>query len=142
MITILHISDLQFGCKHRFGRLHSPPPPGAAPLPLDDEFNTLSRRLEDDLDLLAKQRLSPDLIVVTGDLAECGHAHELRDAFNLLAGLSSHLGLPPDRVAVVPGNHDVNRDLCHAYFSECKGANAEPQPPFVRKWGSPAVSMG
>ena len=45
-ITILHLSDLQFGKNHLFGRLHVPPP--------DAALNSLAVRLTDDLALLTR----------------------------------------------------------------------------------------
>ena len=45
-ITLLHLSDTQFGRNHRFGRLALPPP--------DDSFDTLLTRLGDDLGSLKK----------------------------------------------------------------------------------------
>lgn len=62
-ITILHVSDMQFGRNHRFGRLGL----GGA----DEKFDTLVKRLTDDLDKLRDdQGLKPDLVALTGDLAE------------------------------------------------------------------------
>ena len=59
-VTILHVSDMQFGKHHRFAD-----PEGG--------FDTLMRRLCDDLDLLARENgLAPDLVALTGDLAEWG----------------------------------------------------------------------
>ena len=49
---------------------------------------------------MAGQR--PDHIVVTGDLANIGLPQELAHALGWLEGLG-----PPDRVTVIPGNHDI-----------------------------------
>ena len=63
-VTILHLSDLQFGRNHRFGRLGLPPP--------DDTFDSLIARLAGDLRLLKEQEgLAPHLVVVSGDLGAC-----------------------------------------------------------------------
>src|SRR6266478_2710248 len=62
-ITILHLSDPQFGRNHRFGNLAAGDP--------DAQFDTLLQRLKDDLDLLIdKQGVKPQIVVVSGDLAE------------------------------------------------------------------------
>src|SRR5205823_8176794 len=51
-----------------------------------------------------------DLIIFSGDLAATGKATEF-DAGrrNLLDRLTEVTGLGPDRVVLVPGNHDVDR---------------------------------
>src|SRR5688572_11127167 len=104
-ITILHVSDVQFGKHHRFA----------------DEgggFDTLLRRLCDDLDLLRERNgLEPDLIALTGDLAEWGMKRELEQVAVFGERLLAHLQLDPERLLVVPGNHDINRKLCEAYFA-------------------------
>ncbi|HMG24684.1 MAG TPA: metallophosphoesterase, partial [Kofleriaceae bacterium] len=121
-VTILHVSDLQFGRHHRFS---------------DDGggFDTLLRRLCDDLDLLARDHgLAPDLIALTGDLAEWGMKREFDQVAELAEGLLAHLKLAPDRALVIPGNHDINRNLCQSYFLRCAGDGTEPRPPYWPKW--------
>ena len=126
-ITILHVSDIQFGVKHRFGRLNL----GGS----DEKFDTLLKRLTDDLDKLGdSEGLRPDLVVLTGDLAEWGKKKEYEDVYSFCVGLQEHLKLSRDRILVIPGNHDINRDLCEAYFSTCKGKDEEPREPYWPKW--------
>ena len=126
-ITILHLSDIQFGQKHQFGRLALGDP--------DAAFDTLLERLTQDLDQLRDEHgLKPDLLVVSGDLAEWGRKSEFEDALKFLAHLAEHLGLARRRVVVVPGNHDVSRKLCESYFNECEGRETEPERPFWKKW--------
>jgi 3',5'-cyclic AMP phosphodiesterase CpdA len=101
-ITILHLSDLQFGRHHRFADASG-------------GFDTLLRRLCDDLDLLREQNgLQPDLIALTGDLSEWGMRRELEQVAAFGEGVLAHLQLAPERLLVVPGNHDINRNLCEA----------------------------
>ena len=57
----------------------------------------------DDLCALVND-LRPDVIVVTGDLVHLGLPAEIEEAADWLRALGS-----PDRVFVVPGNHDVYR---------------------------------
>ncbi|MBI4819053.1 MAG: metallophosphoesterase [Deltaproteobacteria bacterium] len=126
-LTILHISDPQFGRRHRFGK--------AAPGP-DAGWDSLSARLRTDLEgLLAPERQSIDLIVVTGDLTETGRASEFSEFRSFIDDLRNSLRLDRSRVLVVPGNHDVNRALCQAYFSKCEGEEVPPEPPYWPKWG-------
>jgi 3',5'-cyclic AMP phosphodiesterase CpdA len=75
MLTVLHTSDLQVGKPYR---------PYAA--------EALVR---------ASEALSPDVVVVAGDLTQRAKAHEYRTARALLARLG------PAPVVVTPGNHDV-----------------------------------
>lgn len=122
-ITILHVSDMQFGRNHRFGR-------GA-----DEPFDTLLRRLTDDLDQHHKlQGLKPDVVALTGDLAEWGQKTEYEDVYKFCVGLQEHLKLSRDRILVIPGNHDVNRKLCEGYFAQCDGREKKPVAPYWPKW--------
>ena len=49
-----------------------------------------------------------DYLVLSGDIASHANEDEYRAAFELVDGLVKRFGLDPDRVLVVPGNHDVN----------------------------------
>src|ERR1022692_1756784 len=101
-LTILHVSDPQFGAHHLFG--------GNGLTPADRAEDTLFRRLHNDLAHLADEHgLLPDLLVVTGDLAEWGLRSEFRQVTDFLGALSEAAGIPRRHVAIVPGNHDVNR---------------------------------
>lgn len=125
-ITVLHISDMQFGKFHRFAEKHGTPP---------NPRDTLITRLTDDLDRLAKENgLRPDLIVCTGDLAEWGMPREFAEAFDFLGKLCLHCGVPRKRCIVIPGNHDINRSNCEAYFKECQGDGEMPVFPWFPKW--------
>ena len=126
-VTILHVSDMQFGRHHRFGHLGL----GGA----DEKFDTLLKRLTDDLDLLRKDEgIAPDLVALTGDLAEWGKPKEYDDVLRFCEGVQAHLGLGRDRILVIPGNHDINRPLCSAYFSEREGLDERPVEPYWPKW--------
>jgi 3',5'-cyclic AMP phosphodiesterase CpdA len=97
-ITILHLSDTQFGRNHRFGRLGLPEP--------DAPFDTLFARLRDDLQYLKSEHgLVSDLLVASGDLAEWGKKKEFDDVLDFLSRLTEVLGLRRERVVIVPGNH-------------------------------------
>ncbi len=125
-ITILHLSDPQFGRNHRFGRL--------APAAADGSLDSLFERLQDDLERLKKSHeLVPDLLAITGDLAEWGKKAEFDDIFLFLDRMAGLLGLGRDRVLIVPGNHDINRKSCEAYFAECEADDQQPKPPFWPK---------
>lgn len=126
-ITLLHVSDTQFGRNHRFGRLALPPP--------DDTFDTLLARLEEDLQSLKTDHgLRPDLVILSGDLAEWGRKTEFDDLLQFVEGLTTLLKLSRDKVVMIPGNHDVNRKACEAYFNNCDAEEEKPKPPFWLKW--------
>src|SRR5215471_1355545 len=112
-ITVLHLSDVQFGKNHVFA--------GAGLTPADQHLDSLFARLHADLTFLREREgLAPDLVVVSGDLAEWGMGREFAEAERFLRQLIAHLDLAPERVAIVPGNHDVNRKACEAYFVQCE----------------------
>src|SRR5690349_4888851 len=92
-LTILHLSDMQFGRNHLFGRLNLPPP--------DAQFDSLFARLRDDLETLQREHgLTPDLLVISGDLAEWAMPQEFQNAFHFLAQLVEYLKLPRQRVVI------------------------------------------
>lgn len=117
-ITILHLSDLQFGRHHRFGRFGLTDP--------DVQADKLVARLTRDLEDLRKtHNLHPDLVIVTGDLAEWARPKELDD-------LAAFLTLAHSRFSIVPGNHDINRGVCECYFIDCQ--QEEGRPPEKSYW--------
>ena len=126
-LTVLHLSDPQFGQHHVFG--------GNGLTRADQARDSLHARLHDDLAGLAREhRLRPDLIVVTGDLAERGLGSEFVRVTEFLSELAEAVDLPRSRVAVVPGNHDVNRPICEGYFAIQAGEERPPVAPYFPKW--------
>lgn len=61
----------------------------------------------------------PDVLVITGDLTECGHAHAY---VNLARMLHRHAPMP---VFVIPGNHD-GRDALRKGLGHLPGVTADP----------------
>ncbi len=84
-VTLLHLSDIQFGRNHRFGNLQAGDP--------DAKFDKLFTRLTDDLSILSAESVRPDVLIVSGDLAETGTTSELDDAEKFLCELTDHLKL-------------------------------------------------
>lgn len=126
-LTVLHLSDLQFGGAELFG--------GNGGVPAEQAEEVLFRRLLEDLSGLADEhRLWPDLMVVTGDLSASGLRTEFRRVTEFLAALTEAMGLPRERVAIVPGNHDVNRKASEAYFARQAADERRPLPPYWPKW--------
>ncbi|WP_405177121.1 TIR domain-containing protein [Nocardia sp. NBC_01377] len=120
-VSVLHVAGPRFG-RGLFGR---------------DEPATAREsqaRLWADVTYLVDQGAPrPDLIVVSGDLTESGRPREVDEALTFLTGLRVLLGLEPDRLVVVPGNHDVSKAACHAYFLGCEARDRRPQPPYFPK---------
>ena len=101
-------------------------------------------------DRLAADALAqhPDHIAVTGDLANIGLPAEYDAALSWLQGLG-----PPDRVSVVPGNHDIYSARLHGasclerwapyMASDALGktimASSSERFPFVRRLGGVAL---
>jgi predicted phosphodiesterase len=72
----------------------------------------LSALLRDLPGLLEQAQRKPQLLFVTGDVANRGTAVEYDGAFRLLDQLCRMLNLEPERhVFMVPGNHDVDRAM-------------------------------
>jgi 3',5'-cyclic AMP phosphodiesterase CpdA len=118
-VTILHISDTQFGRYHRFGA----------------GVESLGNHLIYDLrELVGRQVPRIDLILISGDIAEQGLKKEYDQARAFIDQLCGFTELTPDRVVVVPGNHDVNWDLSEAYFAECRADECDAREPYTRKW--------
>lgn len=121
-VTLLHLSDLQFGIKHGFEA------GGGSPL------GSLLDRLRPDLEKLDKEEgLRPDLVLLTGDLTEWGKASEFTQMYDFAKGLAKVVGLPERRLVMIPGNHDINRKLCQAYFLECEAEDRKPVRPYWPK---------
>ena len=118
-VTVLHVSDLQYGPNHQFD------PSGP---------DSLGSRLIHSLKEQSIDGMRPiDLVVVSGDIAEQGMSAEYAQAAEFMGDLAGFLDLPPTRFAIVPGNHDVNRALCQAYHLSCLGRDEEPIAPYSPK---------
>ncbi|MBN2003374.1 MAG: metallophosphoesterase [Anaerolineae bacterium] len=95
-LHILHLSDLQI-CAN-------------------DDVSLFRARLENDLfQELDIRRL--DYLVISGDVASHALPEEYRLAFEFLDGLAKRFGLDPQRIVVVPGNHDVNWEHAEAAYT-------------------------
>jgi len=95
-ITWLHISDTHFGKSdaHQY-----------------DEDIVVESLLEDIDERIKKDGLKPDFIAVTGDLAYSGKSSQYELVCPFFEKLLSVTDLPRERLFVVPGNHDIDRQL-------------------------------
>lgn len=57
-----------------------------------------------------------DYLVISGDVS--GHSIEMEysAAFSFVDGFVKHFGLNPDRIIIVPGNHDINWDISESSY--------------------------
>jgi 3',5'-cyclic AMP phosphodiesterase CpdA len=126
-VTLLQVSDMQFGGHHHFGK--------AGLSEGDRRYDQLVNRLLDDLESLRERHgLAPDLIVVPGDLAEAAMPAEYEQVHRFLTDLASGLRLDARRVVTVPGNHDVNWFACQAYLYSQLAVGKLPEAPYRPKW--------
>jgi len=95
-LTWLHLSDVHFRESH------------------SDQYDSdiVIESLLDDIDTrIKKDELNPDFIAFTGDLAFSGKPSEYdlaREFFNELLRIT---GLARERLFIVPGNHDIDRNI-------------------------------
>jgi Calcineurin-like phosphoesterase len=73
-------------------------------------YRVLSGNFFETLRSIQKQR-PVDMVCFTGDVADWGLKEEYERATERFKFILNTLGLPADRLFVVPGNHDVNRGI-------------------------------
>lgn len=92
-VTWLHISDLHL-----------------RPLQAYDSDMVLKKLLEDVEKCIKNDSLHPDFIILSGDISYSSKPEEYELARGFLDKLLEISGLDKDRIFIVPGNHDVDRD--------------------------------
>lgn len=133
--TILHISDIQYGKNHAF-----------SPIPRDYHEQMLDMLL-DDIEMRYPEEgiPCPNLVVVSGDIADWAEPEEYELATEFLQGLCSGLQrigkVPIDErsVVVVPGNHDINWRLSEASLdklSEDPDSSWKPNSLYPHRMGT------
>jgi 3',5'-cyclic AMP phosphodiesterase CpdA len=90
-VTWMHVSDLHFSKDDSFER--------------SVILRSLVRGARD----MGERGIKPDLVFVTGDIANGGKAEEYARAARFFEELLGSLGLDRSRLFIVPGNHDVDR---------------------------------
>lgn len=115
-LTLLHLSGLKFAG-------------GAAS---ERQADALVQDLGREVSLSAREH-RPEALIVSGDLTQAGKPSEFAVARRFLAGLASSLSIPRSAIVVVPGNHDINRKSCEAYFNQCEAEERTPEPPYFPK---------
>lgn len=78
----------------------------------DNGANVMARRnLIEDLREGAHFLGAPEAVLVTGDIAFSGQEHQYVEARAFLKEVTDTIGIRPEQVQVVPGNHDVDRAM-------------------------------
>ncbi len=90
-ITWLHLSDIHFQESEVYSA------------------NIVLKALLHDVREHTENGLTPDLIIITGDIAFSGKADEYALAGKFLDDLLEATRVPKERLFIVPGNHDVDR---------------------------------
>lgn len=96
-LAFIHLSDIHFR-KGRAGDVH-------------DEDKELRNELQLDLRRLRPRLPRLDGLIVSGDVAYGGKREEFEYGARWIETIRELIGCPPDSVMVIPGNHDVDRDL-------------------------------
>jgi len=104
--VILHISDLQFGEDHAF--MSTDP----------SSTQSLLYELKRGLDQCLKDHevSRPNIIVISGDIANWAEPPEYELAKQFIEELCGYLEIDRQHVVLVPGNHDVNFKLSRMAF--------------------------
>ena len=95
-ITWLHISDIHLSIQ---------------PKHVYDEKIVLDELLKDISNCIQKSDLHPEFIVVTGDISNSSKPEEYSLAKNFFDDLLKITNIAKDRIFIVPGNHDIDRDV-------------------------------
>jgi len=121
-ITILHLSDFHFNEESR------------------EEITTVLDALFDDLQKLGDEYcVSPNLVVISGDIANEGDQADYNFALDWLYNLLEKLKISPDNVFIVPGNHDIDRNEL-TEFSKLKFDDEDSVTKFLNKGGNERIA--
>lgn len=96
-LKILHLSDLH--CK-------------AAGSAQGMVLNSLSEKISE----LCRNGNKPNLLIITGDITFSGKPEEYQQAKIFIDEVIRHCGIRTDRVFIIPGNHDVDRNKMDAFM--------------------------
>ena len=104
-LTVIHVSDLHFGARHRF----EPPQTPAGDVPKRDGFPSLVEKLCEDW--AAPRVKCPVIVCITGDVTNTATESEFKAAAAFITGITKAkafgCSISPRNIFVVPGNHDV-----------------------------------
>ena len=99
-IVLLHLSDLHFGKNSRFAHEDH------------KEFGAgLGQAVQEEAERRGFKK-KPDLVIVTGDVAQQALPSEYKNAIEFFGGLVGQTGVDRERFVFLPGNHDVAWNKC------------------------------
>jgi len=105
-LTLAVISDLHIGDQARSRELC---PPAIATARPDEPF------LKHFIDFVASEHLTPDLLIIPGDVSAHAHPAEYSHAAGLIDNIVDALHLSRAQLILTPGNHDVDWAIQSAY---------------------------
>jgi predicted phosphodiesterase len=111
---VLHISDLHM-------RSADGPQADRAKGEAAFRWRVLGEKWKTNLAELRKDAGDFDLVVFTGDLGDWGHKTDYPHGVTFLKETCAALGVPLDRLFLVPGNHDVERTVQQEAWSKLRG---------------------
>jgi predicted phosphodiesterase len=97
-MLLLHISDIHFRHPHCAG-------------PMDPDLSYRTALVSDVSRRTLQAGDNVDAIIVTGDIAFAAIRAEFDYANTWLIQLAARCGCSPEKIFLVPGNHDLNRDV-------------------------------
>ena len=119
-LRILHLSDVHFGQTDRSGTAWR-------------MRRVLGKAWEKNLDEIGEDG-KPDLICFTGDIAYSGQPSEYAEATFFFDELLTCLGVDKSRLFVVPGNHDVDRNINKSVWQKVRIAVRMDKGSAVAQW--------
>ena len=119
-LRILHLSDVHFGQTDRSGTAWR-------------MRRVLGKAWEENLKAILADG-KPDLICFTGDIAYSGQSHEYAEATLFFDELLTRLGVDKSRLFVVPGNHDVDRNVNKPEWEKVRDAVSRVNRSAVAQW--------
>jgi len=63
-------------------------------------------------------------LIITGDITERGNTEQFDIAKEQIGEIIKAIGISKELVALVPGNHDVNRDKCEEAYNNAIKTNS------------------
>ena len=96
-------------------------------------WRVLGQQWEANLADLRDDLVPFDLAVFTGDLGDWGHPTDYPQAIAFLKKTCTTLGIPPERLFIVPGNHDVDRTLQHDAWASLR-RDISTDPAMCSQW--------
>lgn len=126
-LTVVHLANLEI-------QQDSWPTAVDASDDADSQRDKRLRTLLDDLEGWHETAGQPDLVVISGGLTASGGVKEFKAAEAFLDDLAKRVRLARHRIVIVPGESDVSRKKCMAYFALCEADEIVPEPPYFPKW--------